>query len=263
MKESLTIVKAGGKIIDDPHKLNLLIENFSKIKGKKLLVHGGGKSASTMAERLGIEVEMHKGRRITNRKMLDVVTMVYAGLINKNIIAKIQSHGLNALGLCGADLDIIRSSKRITKDIDYGFVGDVQKINDNRLKKLIEEDSLPVIAPVTHDKQGNLLNTNADTVASTIASAMSHHYCVKLVFCFEKKGVLMDEDNNNSTIDCIDIMYYQKLKDQGIIHSGMIPKMDNAFDALSKGVDTIIITNAENISETVTKGTKLINNDEY
>jgi acetylglutamate kinase len=263
MKETLTIVKAGGKVLDDPHKLDLLIENFSKIEGKKLLVHGGGKSASTLAEKLGIEVEMHKGRRITNRKMLDIVTMVYAGLINKNIVAKIQSKGQNAIGLCGADLNIIKSNKRITKDIDYGFVGDVQEVNHNNLKKLIEEDSLPVIAPVTHDKQGNLLNTNADTVASTVASAMSHHYCVKLIFCFEKNGVLMDEDNNNSAISCMDKSYYEKLKSQGIIHSGMIPKMDNAFDALNKGVNTIVITNTENISDTCKNGTKLINSDEY
>ncbi len=263
MKETLTIVKAGGKILDDPQKLDLLIENFSKIDGKKLLVHGGGKLASTMAEKLGVEVEMHKGRRITSREMLDIVTMVYAGLINKNIVAKIQSKGQNAIGLCGADLNIIKANKRITKDIDYGFVGDVQDVNHNSLKKLIEEDSLPVIAPVTHDKQGNLLNTNADTIASAVASAMSHHYCVKLIFCFEKNGVLMDEDNDKSIIDCMDKSYYQKLKQQSIIHSGMIPKMDNAFDALSKGVDTIVITNAENIADTCYKGTKLINSNEY
>lgn len=263
MKETLTIVKAGGKILDDPQKLDLLIKNFSKIKGKKLLVHGGGKSATTMAEKLGVEVEMHMGRRITNRPMLDIVTMVYAGLINKNIVAKLQSNGQNAIGLCGADLNIIQASKRITKDIDFGFVGDVQEVNHNNLKKLIDENSLPVIAPVTHDKQGNLLNTNADTVASTVASAMSHHYCVKLIFCFEKNGVLMDEDKDSSIIGCMDQSHYKKLKSQGIIHSGMIPKMDNAFDALSKGVNTIVITNSENISDTCHNGTKLINSDEY
>lgn len=243
--EKLTIVKVGGKIVEEPGTLANLIADFSKIKGLKLLVHGGGRSATRIASQLGIEQKMVDGRRITDIDTLRVVTMVYGGLVNKNIVASLQAAGINAIGLTGADMNLIRSHKRPVKDIDYGYVGDVDKVDADALKHLLAAGLTPVIAPLSHDGNGNILNTNADTIASEVAQALAPYFDVTLTFCFEKAGVLADENDDNSVIEKIDRAAYQQLRDRNIIAGGMIPKLDNAFKALSSGVKEVIITKAD------------------
>lgn len=242
--EKLTIIKVGGKIVEEEGSLQRLLTDFSAIPGKKLLVHGGGRSATRLAEQLGIESRMVNGRRITDAETLRVVTMVYGGLVNKNIVAGLQARDVNALGLTGADMNVIRSHKRQVKEIDYGFVGDVDEVNATFLAKLIHEDIVPVMAPLTHDKQGHLLNTNADTIAGETAKALANLFDVTLIFCFEKKGVLSDEHNDDSVIPHLSRADFDTLVSDGTIQGGMIPKLENAFSALQAGVKKVIITQA-------------------
>lgn len=249
--EKLTIIKVGGKIVEEATTLSSLLDDFSSLEGHKLLVHGGGRSATAMATRLGIETTMVNGRRITDEEMLKVVTMVYGGLVNKNIVAQLQARGVNALGLTGADMDVMRSRKRpITPEgIDYGFVGDVEKVNAHLLADLISRGVVPVMAPLTHDGAGNLLNTNADTIAGEAAKALAAFFEVTLVFCFEKKGVLRDEHDDESVIPHIDAKAFEQLQKEHIISGGMIPKLQNSFAALQQGVQRVIITQASAIAD--------------
>ena len=256
MKEKLTIIKVGGKIVEEEETLQRLLTDFAAIPGKKLLVHGGGRSATRLAAQLGIESQMVNGRRITDADTLRVVTMVYGGLVNKNIVAGLQAHGVNALGLTGADMNVIRSHKRPVKDVDYGFVGDVDEVNAEFLGKLIGEGVVPVMAPLTHDKQGHLLNTNADTIAGETAKALAQHFDVTLVYCFEKKGVLSDENDDDSVIPTIDEATFKQLVADGVIQGGMIPKLENSFEAIHAGVKEVIITLASAIAN-AEEGTRI------
>ena len=245
--EKLTLIKVGGKIVEEPDTLQQLLRDFSSIEGHKVLVHGGGRSATKIASQLGIESQMVNGRRITDAEMLKVVTMVYGGLVNKNIVAGLQSLQVNALGLTGADMNIMRSDKRPVKDVDYGFVGDVKEVNADVLASLIQQGIVPVLAPLTHDKQGHMLNTNADTIAGEAAKALAKYFDVTLMFCFEKKGVLLNEDDDESVIPEIDRASFQKYVAEGFIQGGMIPKLENAFQAIDAGVKEVIITQASEI----------------
>lgn len=246
--EKLTIIKVGGKIVEEESSLNQLLDDFTQIKGHKVLVHGGGRSATKLAERLGIESKMVNGRRITDIDTLQVVMMVYGGLVNKNIVAKLQALGINALGLTGADMDVIRSEKRPIKEVDYGFVGDVKDVNSGLLATLISGRVVPVLAPLTHDKQGHMLNTNADTIAGEVAKALSKVFDVKLVYCFEKKGVLLNEEDDNSVIDSLNKPQFLDLVEKGVIQGGMIPKLENAFASIEDGVGEVVITSASEIN---------------
>lgn len=241
----LTVIKVGGKIVEEPATLKQLLEDFSKLEGHKVLVHGGGRSATKIATQLGIESKMVDGRRITDKATLDVVTMVYGGLVNKHIVAGLQAFGVNALGLTGADMNIIRSEKRPVKDVDYGFVGDVKEVNSEILASLIQQGVVPVLAPLTHDGEGNMLNTNADTIAASAAKALSKHFDVTLMYCFEKAGVLQNEHDDESIIPHINNAEFMDLVASGVIQGGMIPKLENAFDAIEAGVRSVVITKAD------------------
>lgn len=248
MKNKLTIVKVGGAIVEDSEKLNELLDNFAAIEGAKVLVHGGGRRATKVAAALGIESKMVNGRRITDADMLEVVTMVYGGLVNKNIIAKLQAKGINAIGLTGADMDVIHSHKRPVKDgLDFGFVGDVERVDANKIKLLIDGGITPVMAPLTHDGQGNILNTNADTIASETAKALAALYDVTLIYSFEKKGVLSNPDDDDSVIPVITRTDFNKYVADGTIAGGMIPKIENALAAVDAGVKQVVITLANAI----------------
>ena len=247
MKERITVVKVGGAVVEDADKLARLIKDFAAIDGRKVLVHGGGRSATKIAAQLGIESQMVNGRRITDDKMLQVVTMVYGGLVNKNLVAKLQAQSVNALGLTGADMNVIQAHKRPVKDVDYGFVGDVDGANGEQLSRLIETGVVPVMAPLTHDGQGNMLNTNADTIASTTAKALSPFYDVTLIYAFEKPGVLNDPDDNNSVIPQITRKDFDRYVADGTVAGGMIPKIENALAAIDAGVKQVIITKADAI----------------
>lgn len=240
--EKLTVIKVGGKIVEEPETLNRLLSDFSALPGYKVLVHGGGRSATQLAARLGIESHMVNGRRITDAETLKVVTMVYGGLVNKNIVAGLQAKGVNAIGLTGADMDVIRSVKRPVQEVDYGFVGDVKRVNTDLLVSLIHQGVVPVMAPLTHDGTGHLLNTNADTIAGETAKALARHFEVTLVYCFEKKGVLRDADDDDSVIPVITPELFRQYVEQGIIQGGMIPKLENSFSAVAAGVHQVIIT---------------------
>ena len=243
MKEKLTIVKVGGAVVEDELQLSQLLKDFSAIEGRKVLVHGGGRKATKMAERLGIETKMVDGRRITDADMLEVVTMVYGGLVNKNLVARLQANGVNALGLTGADANAIRSHKRPLKNgVDYGFVGDVDQANGEMLGGLIEAGITPVMAPLTHDGEGHILNTNADTIASETAKALADLYNVTLIFSFEKKGVLSNPDDDDSVIATINHADFARYKADGTISGGMLPKIENALNAVDAGVSKVIIT---------------------
>ncbi len=257
MAEKLTIVKVGGKIVEAPDTLARLLDDFAAIPGKKLLVHGGGRSATQLASRLGVETVMVDGRRVTDDAMLEVVTMVYGGLVNKRIVAGLQAAGVNAVGLTGADMDVIRSVKRPVKEVDYGWVGDVSRVDGDALARLIDNNIVPVIAPLTHDGHGNILNTNADTMAGATACALARHYDVTLVFCFEKEGVLLDENDSSTVVDRLDRARYASLKSKGIIVGGMIPKLDNAFTTIDAGVAEVVITKASNLCD-LSRGTHII-----
>ncbi|VBB46911.1 Acetylglutamate kinase [uncultured Paludibacter sp.] len=245
VKEKLILIKVGGKIVEEPDSLKQLLLDFSKIEGHKVLVHGGGRSATALASKLGVESKMVNGRRITDEETLKVVTMVYGGLVNKQIVAGLQLLGINALGLTGADMNYMISDKRPVKEVDYGFVGDVKKVNAEILADLIAKDIVPVLAPLTHDGKGNMLNTNADTIAGEAAKALVKYFDVTLMYCFEKKGVLSDENNDESVIPIITGDIYKKLIEENVVQGGMIPKIDNAFDALKAGVKEVIITRAD------------------
>ena len=245
--DKLFVIKIGGNIIDDNTKLALFLQEFAAIKDKKILVHGGGKLATRLAEDLGIEQKLLDGRRITDAETLKIVTMVYAGYINKNIVATLQSFNCNTIGLSGADGDSILAHKRVHPGMDYGFVGDVDAVNTKLISSLLEQHYSIAFAPITHDQQGQLLNTNADTIAQEIAKRMSEQYEVALIYAFEKNGVLLNADDNSTIIPKITPLYYQKLKETKNIFSGMIPKIDNAFTALNAGVKNVIIGNAENL----------------
>ncbi len=243
MKEKLTIVKVGGAVVEDKLQLSQLLRDFSAIEGRKVLVHGGGRRATKVAAQLGIETKMVNGRRITDAQMLEVVTMVYGGLVNKQVVARLQAGGVNAIGLTGADANVIRSHKRPLKDgIDYGFVGDVDKTDGEMLGRLIEAGITPVMAPLTHNGEGDILNTNADTIASETAKALAPFYDVTLIFSFEKKGVLQNPDDDDSVISKITRADFECYKADGTISGGMLPKIENALAAVDAGVSRVIIT---------------------
>jgi acetylglutamate kinase len=248
MERKLTIIKVGGALVEDAVSLQALLERFAAIGGDKILVHGGGRTATAVAAKLGVETRMVDGRRVTDKETLEVVTMVYGGLVNKNIVAKMQATGTDAVGLTGADMNIIVSRRRKVKEVDYGFVGDVERVNTLPLLNLLNAGAVPVIAPLTHDGKGSLLNTNADTMAATTAMAMAQHRKVALVYCFEKKGVLSDPDNEDSVIPTITAADFPRLAAEGIISGGMLPKIENALHAVEMGVAEVRITSALNLN---------------
>ena len=241
MKQKLSIVKIGGNVIENEIELDQFILNFSKLEEPKILVHGGGKLATKLASQLGIESKMTNGRRITDAKSLEIITMVYGGLTNKNIVAKLQALGTNAIGLSGVDGNAIKAHKRPVKEIDFGFVGDIDGINSELIDTLVGADLTPVFCAISHDGKGQLLNTNADTIASELAIGMSHKYETTLYYCFEKKGVLKDVKKDDSVIKQIDTNSYNDLLEQNIIADGMLPKMENCFHALQQSVSKVCI----------------------
>lgn len=256
MKQKLSIVKIGGNVIENSHELAKFLSLFAQLDGLKILVHGGGKMATQIAAKLGIESKLLGGRRITDTESLDVIIMVYGGLTNKKIVAQLQSNGCNAIGLSGADGDTIQAHKRPVKTIDYGFAGDVDGINPKTISALLNADLVPVFCALTHDGKGQMLNTNADTIASEVAIGMSDLYETTLYYCFEKKGVLMNVADENSVVTHIDSKKYQELLEQNSIADGMLPKMENCFHALNNGVDQVCIGDTsmlEGISALFTK----------
>ena len=255
MREKLTVIKVGGKIVEEDATLCQLLNDFAAIQGHKVLVHGGGRSATKLAAQLGIESQMVNGRRITDEETLKVVTMVYGGLVNKNIVAGLQARGVNALGLTGADMNVIRSVKRPVKEVDYGFVGDVKQVEASLLSDLIHKGVVPVMAPLTHDGQGNMLNTNADTIAGETAKALAALFDVTLVYCLEKKGVLRDENDDDSVIPQITHAEFEQYVVDGVIQGGMIPKLENSFAAINSGVAEVVITLASAINSS--EGTRI------
>lgn len=248
-KEKLSIVKIGGNIIEDDAALNAFLKLFSKLEGKKILVHGGGKRATHIASKLGIESQMLNGRRVTDAETLEVITMVYGGLVNKNVVAKLQALNIDAIGLTGADVNSITSDKRPVKNIDFGFVGDVKKVAYNSIDKLIKADFTPVFCAITHDGKGQLLNTNADTITSQVAIGMSRLYETSIYYCFELNGVLKDINDKNSVIKHINSKRYKELLSEGVIADGMLPKLENCFDALNNGVSTINMGNTSMLTK--------------
>jgi len=262
----LTLVKVGGAIVENADSLSSLLDKFASIEGHKVLVHGGGRSATRIAERLGLPQQMVAGRRVTDADTLRVVTMVYAGLVNKNIVAQLQARGINALGLTGADMNVISSHRRppkqvrmddgSTQTVDYGFVGDIDQVNADLLADLIAKGVVPVMCPIGHDTQGSLLNTNADTIAAEVAKALARNFEVTLVYCFEKRGVLRDADDDDSVISCITQAEFPVLVEQGIVSGGMLPKLENAFDAIRAGVHEVVITRADALDHP-SEGTRL------
>lgn len=249
--EALYIIKIGGNIVDDEARLNKFLQQFAAIPGKKILVHGGGKMATRLAGQMGVQQQMVDGRRITDAETLKIVTMVYAGYINKNMVAKLQQFGTNAIGLTGADADLIRAHKRQHATTDYGFVGDIDAVHTGTLHQLLQQNITLVMAPITHDGYGQLLNTNADTIAQELAKAMSHLFDTFLIYSFEKKGVLQDINDEYSVIPVMDTKLYQQLKTEEKIFAGMIPKLDNAFAAIQSGVKKVMIGEAEVLHELI------------
>ena len=253
--ERINIIKVGGAVVEDPQALSSLLDSFAQIPGAKVLVHGGGRSATRIAASLGIESHMIGGRRVTDEQMLGVVTMVYGGLVNKNVVAALQQRGINAVGLTGADMNVMLSHKRAPKEmkmddgstqmVDFGYVGDVDKVDGAMLSTLISNGLVPVMAPLTHDGKGHLLNTNADTIASQVACALTPYYEVTLTFCFEKKGVLANPDDDDSVIRHISEAEFHRYVDEGVIAGGMRPKLENSFEAIHRGVSQVIITSSE------------------
>ncbi|MCG3119740.1 MAG: Acetylglutamate kinase [bacterium] len=244
--EQLLIIKIGGNVIDQPEALENFLNEYAGIAGKKILIHGGGKIATDISRALGIETQMVDGRRITSRETLKVVTMVYGGLINKTIVSGLQARGCHALGLTGADANCMVAKKRSGKNIDYGFVGDIEQVNVNPVKQFLNAGLAPVFAPLTHDGKGTLLNTNADTIAATLATALCVTYEIRLVYCFDKKGVLASTDED-SVIPRLTLAQYRHLKEEGIVSKGMLPKLDEAFAALQAGVAAVILCHASQL----------------
>ncbi|MCK7556983.1 acetylglutamate kinase [Chitinophaga sedimenti] len=249
MAEALYVIKVGGNVIDNPALLDRFLADFAQVKGHKVLIHGGGKIATRIGDKLGIESKYVDGRRITDADTIDVVTMVYGGLVNKQVVAKLQSLQCNAIGLTGADANIIPAVKRPVKTIDYGFVGDVDAslLNVAPLKAMLEAGLTPVFAPLTHDSHAQILNTNADTIASSLAIALSAHYTVRLIYCFEKRGVLRDANDDNAVINLIDRDIYKQLLADGVLSDGILPKLENAFSAIESGVNEVLIGHANDV----------------
>ncbi|MBI5915498.1 MAG: acetylglutamate kinase [Bacteroidetes bacterium] len=254
--QKLTILKIGGKLLDDDTQLGSALSAFANIAGAKILVHGGGKKGSEISRRLGIEPQMVEGRRITDAATLEVVTMVYAGLLNKAVVAKLQALGCNAIGLSGADGNAILAKKRGAGAIDYGFVGDVETVNNPLIISFLENNLIPVFSPITHDGNGQLLNTNADTIARMLAVSLSKNFEVKLLFCFEKNGVLLDPTDDDSVLPSLDTETYEQYRASGVISEGMVPKLDNAFAAKNGGVEEVWVCGVEGISGQ--KGTQIL-----
>jgi len=262
----LTIIKIGGNIVDDEQALASFLQAFAKVEGYKILVHGGGKLATKIAEAMGLKQELVNGRRITDEGTLKIVTMVYAGSINKNIVAQLQQYQCNAIGLSGADGNLIKAHQRVVvsaegTSIDYGFVGDIDEVNIGFLQQLLQQQFCPIIAPITHDGNGQLLNTNADTIAQAIATALAGIYSTTLIYSFEKAGVLLDTNNEDSVIPVIKPNDYVELKKKQLIFAGMIPKLDNAFSAIKLGVSKVIIGNANQLNQLMqgNSGTTILN----
>ncbi|NQY11893.1 MAG: acetylglutamate kinase [Flavobacteriales bacterium] len=252
--EKLYIIKIGGNVIDSQEAMTSFLSDFSKIKGNKILVHGGGKIATKMAEKIGIEAKMVNGRRITDRPMLDIVSAVY-GTLNAAIVEQLKKFECKAMSVFGNAYGVIEAHKREVKDIDYGFVGDVDKVTAAPVTKMLSEGSSPIFAPLTHDGE-TMLNTNADTIASALAVGMSKDYETKLIYCFEKKGVLKDVNDDASVINDISTETYEQLKTENVIHDGMIPKMDNSFDAIAAGVNEVWICHADDLKKILIDGEK-------
>jgi acetylglutamate kinase len=252
--DKLFVIKVGGNIIDDEEKLTSFLQSFASVKSHKILVHGGGKIATEIGNKLGIESKYINGRRITDDDTIDLVTMVYGGLINKKIVAQLQSLNCNAIGLTGADANIIPAKKRAVKDVDYGWAGDIDnsKVKSENLQTLIEGGFTPVFAPLTHDEQGHILNTNADTIASSLAVALSKFYDVRLIYCFEKKGVLENVEDETSVITNINKEKHKQLLDEQKLFAGILPKIDNAFAAIDAGVHEVLIGDANDLIQNTT-----------
>jgi acetylglutamate kinase len=250
----LFVIKVGGNVIDNPALLQSFLSDFAQITGPKILIHGGGKIATRIGDQLGIESKYVNGRRITDAATIDVVTMVYGGLVNKQLVAKLQALGCNAIGMTGADANVIPAVKRPVKEIDYGFVGDVDtaKLNTAPLKAMLDAGLTPVFAPLTHDVQGSMLNTNADTIASSLAIALSAHYDVRLIYCFEKKGVLRDPQDDNAVINLINREIHAQLLEEKVLTEGILPKLENAFAAIESGVKEVLIGHAADVKSNTT-----------
>ena len=261
-KEKLFVIKIGGNVIDDPYKLNSFLKDFSAIESRKILVHGGGKIATDVGKKLGIESKYIDGRRITDDETINLVTMVYGGLVNKQIVAQLQSFNCNAIGLTGADANVLPAKKRLVKEIDYGWVGDIGagNLSSKPWQLFLENGLTPVAAPLTHDSHGHILNTNADTIASVVAVNLSSHYEVNLIFCFEKNGVLQDVADEDSVINKINEADYLSLKKNNQLFAGILPKIDNAFDAVNNGVGEVVIGNSSKLSLLIKgeSGTKIL-----
>ncbi len=257
-KQSLSIIKIGGNIINNSELLSSFLKDFSELEGLKILVHGGGKKATALANSIGLEPKILHGRRITDKANLEIVTMVYAGLLNKNITAVLQQNNCNALGLSGADANCILAHKRIVKDVDYGFAGDIDTVHSNNINVFLQNGMTPIFCAITHDKNGQLLNTNADTIAAEISIAMANQYNISLIYTFEMNGVLRSIEDKNSVIENIDSKKYETLKLEGIITDGMLPKMENCFNALEKGVEKVVIGNPSVIRDKNQSFTTLI-----
>lgn len=257
MKKQLSIIKIGGNVINGKEELDFFLNDFAALDGLKILVHGGGRKATEIADSMGLKPLMIAGRRVTDQANLEVVTMVYAGLLNKNIVAQLQAKGCNALGLSGADANVIKAHKRIVKDIDYGFAGDIDEVENKTISLFLNAGIVPVFSAITHDNQGQLLNTNADTIAAELAKGLSEDFEVELIYCFEKNGVLKRIEDDTSVIESIDGKSYKEMKNQGMISEGMLPKLENCFDALRNGVERVIIGKPELISNRNSKHTRL------
>lgn len=232
------VIKIGGKVAESKEDLDIFLNQFTAVDGLKVLVHGGGPIATKIGEKLGIKTQMVEGRRVTDQETLDIITMVYGGLVNKQLVAKLQSMNCNAVGLSGADLNLIKSKKRNPEPVDFGWVGDIEKVDHQVLIALLESGITPVVAPLTHDGSGNLLNTNADAIASFVARALSEHAQTELVLCFDQPGVL----NKGKVISEMNLLLYRHLRNSGVITDGMIPKLDLGFEALSGGVTKVTIS---------------------
>lgn len=255
--KTLKVIKIGGNIIDNDASLTSFLKDFAALKGPKILVHGGGKLATKLAKKMNIPVQMIEGRRVTNAETLDLITMVYAGKINKNIVAQLQSFGCNSIGFTGADGNTIVAKKRPVSKIDYGFVGDIVKVEVKLLKKLVSSDITNIFSAISHDEKGQLLNTNADTIASELAIAFSKHFETELYYCFEKNGVLENIEDDDSVIQEMNQQIYQELKNKGSIYEGMIPKLDNCFYALEKNVSKVCIGKPNMLFDTNSKFTTI------
>ena len=257
MKKHLSIIKIGGNVINSKTELDSFLSDFAQLPGLKILVHGGGRKATEIADSMGLEPKMIGGRRVTDEANLEVVTMVYAGLLNKSIVAKLQAKACNALGLSGADANVIKAHKRIVKEIDYGFAGDIDEVEHNTISLFLNAGITPVFSAITHNKQGQLLNTNADTIAAEVAKGLSADFEVELIYCFEKNGVLKNVEDDASVIENINSKTYALLKSEGVINEGMLPKLENCFDSLQNGVGRVIIGKTELIRDRTIKHTML------